>query len=120
MAGEKVPAGTYGQQALEALQIYGQLADAKKIVRGEDVRATLALIERKEAEAGIVYSTDALMTDKVEVVYTFDPKTYDKIVYPLVLLKHGQDKPASQKWFDFLGSKAAEPIFEKRGFKLLK
>jgi molybdate transport system substrate-binding protein len=120
LAGEKVPAGIYARQALEAAKVYDQLTREKKIVRGEDVRSTLAFIERGEVAAGAVYSTDALLSKGVEVVYTFDPKTYDKIVYPLVLLKHGQEKPAARKWFEFLSSKTAEAVFEKRGFKLLK
>jgi molybdate transport system substrate-binding protein len=120
LAGERVPAGIYARQALQSLKVYGGLVRDKKIIRGDDVRSTLAFIERGEVAAGVVYSTDAQLFKRVEVVYTFDPKTYDKIVYPLVLLKHGQDNPAARKWFDFLSSKAAQAVFEKRGFKLLK
>jgi molybdate transport system substrate-binding protein len=120
LAGERVPAGIYARQALQSLKVYDGLVRDKKIVRGDDVRSTLAFIERGEVAAGVVYSTDALLFKRVEVVYTFDPKTYDKIVYPLVLLKHGADNPAARKWFDFLSSKAARAAFEKRGFKLLK
>ncbi len=120
LAGEKVPAGIYARQALQAAKVYDNLVRDKKIIRGEDVRSTLTFIERGEVAAGVVYSTDALLFQQIEVVYTFDPKTYDKIVYPLVLLKHGQDNPAARKWFDFLSSKTAATVFEKRGFKLLK
>ena len=105
---------------MQAAKVYDDLVRDKKIVRGKDVRSTLTFIERGEVAAGVVYSTDALLFQQVEVVYTFDPKTHDKIVYPLVLLKHGQQNPAARKWFDFLGSAAAETVFEKHGFKLLK
>ena len=104
LAGEKVPAGNYAQQALESLKLYHDLAAAKKIVRGEDVRATLTYVERGEVEAGIVYATDAKISDKVAAVYTFDPKTYDKIVYPLVLTKQGKQNAAAVKFQAYLVS----------------
>jgi molybdate transport system substrate-binding protein len=120
LAGEKVPAGKYAQQALTSLKLYDSLLGAKKIVCGQDVRATLVLVERGEADAGIVYSTDARVTDKIEVVHKFDPKTFDKIVYPLVLLKEGRDHADAVKFFDFLQSKAAARIFDKHGFARLE
>jgi molybdate transport system substrate-binding protein len=58
LAGEKVPAGMYAQQALTKLELLQPLMDAEKIVRGQDVRSALSYVERGEAEAGIVYSTD--------------------------------------------------------------
>ncbi len=120
LAGEKVPAGTYAQQALEALALYQQLSLDKKIVRGEDVRATLTYVERGEADAGIVYATDAKASRKVDVVYTFDRKLHDKIIYPLVLTKQGKQNPAAVKFFEFLQSKSATGIFKKYGFEALK
>jgi molybdate transport system substrate-binding protein len=120
LAGEKVPAGIYAKQALGAQHVYDDLARDKKIVRGKDVRATLNLVELGEVAAGVVYSTDAATSDRVEVVYTFDEKSHDPIRYPLVLLKHGQQNPAARKWFDYLGSASAAKVFEKYGFRLLK
>jgi molybdate transport system substrate-binding protein len=120
LAGEKVPAGKYAEQALVSLKLYDSLVGAKKIVRGQDVRATLVLVERGETDAGIVYSTDALVTDKIEVVHKFDPKTFDKIVYPLVLLKEGRDHVDAVKFFEFLQSKAAAKVFDKHGFVRLE
>ena len=120
LAGEKVPAGKYAQQALTSLKLYDSLVGAKKIVRGQDVRATLTLVERGEVDAGVVYSTDALVTDKVEVVHKFDPKSFDQIVYPLVLLKHGREQADAVKFYEFLQSKEAAKIFAKHGFVRLE
>ncbi len=120
LAGEKVPAGMYAEQALKAADIYDRLVDEKKIVRGQDVRFALTFVERGEAAAGVVYATDALVSDKVEVAIKFDPKTYDKVVYPLVLLKHGEKNPAADKFFEFLCSPAAAKIFVDCGFRKLE
>jgi molybdate transport system substrate-binding protein len=120
LAGENVPAGIYAKQALGAAHVYDDLEKQNKIVRGKDVRATLNLVELGEVGAGVVYSTDAAMSRRVETVYTFDEKSHDPIRYPLVLLKHGQQNPAARKWFDYLSSEAATKVFEKYRFRVLK
>jgi molybdate transport system substrate-binding protein len=119
IAGEKVPCGIYGQQALTALGIYAPLEKSGKFVRGEDVRGTLNYVERGEADAGIVYSTDALIGKNITTVYTFDPKTYEKVVYPLVLLK-SSNPAAAKQLYDYLAGDEAHAIFEKYGFRFVK
>lgn len=116
LAGESVPAGIYAVRALEALACRQDLAAAGKIVLGHDVRTTLTYVERGEAEAGIVYSTDASTTGQVEVVYTFDPSTHGEIVYPVVLLKDGGNEPAARRFYDFLSSDAAQRVMQQFGF----
>lgn len=120
LAGEKVPAGLYAQQALEALALYQQLESDKKVVRGQDARATLNYVEQAEVEAGIVYATDAKISRKVDSVYTFDAKLHDKIVYPLVLTNQGKQNAAAVKFFNHLQSKSAADVFKKYGFEVLK
>lgn len=116
IAGPTVPAGIYAKASLSTLKLWDDLEKAKKITPSENVRGTLAFVERGEAEAGIVYATDAKVSEKVEVVYTFDAATHPKIVYPLVLLKKGAANPNAKKWFDYLQSKEAADTFRKAGF----
>jgi molybdate transport system substrate-binding protein len=119
LAGSAVPAGIYARQALQKLGLLDALEKEKKIVAGEDVRVTLTFVERGEAEAGIVYDTDARITDKVEVVHTFASNTHDPIRYPLVLLKAGQEKDTARKFFEFMQSPRASEVFKKQGFTTL-
>jgi len=119
LAGETVPAGQYADQALKKLELFDSLAESKKIVRGQDVRTTLSHVDRGEAEAGIVYSTDLAAAPNVEEVFRFDPSAHDEIVYVLVLLKGGAAKPDAKAFFEFLQSPAAAPAFEKAGFQRL-
>jgi molybdate transport system substrate-binding protein len=116
VAGENVPAGIYAEQALRKLKLYDRLHDAKKLARGADVRVALAYVERGEAEAGIVYATDARITDKVEVVAELDPETYDRVVYSAVLLKAGGERAAARNFFEFLKSPDARMLFAEYGF----
>jgi molybdate transport system substrate-binding protein len=116
LAGEGVPAGKYADQALTSLEIFQQLTDEGKIVRGQDVRSALAYVERGEAEAGIVYSTDVGVAEGVETVHEFDPNAHDEIVYVLVLLKHGQNNEFARRFYDFLKSSATDDVYTKFGF----
>jgi molybdate transport system substrate-binding protein len=118
LAGEDVPAGKYADQSLTKLDLRKQLES--KIVRGQDVRMALAYVERGEAEAGIVYSTDVGIAPGVESVYTFDPSMHDEIVYVLVLLKHGKDNPGAHELYQALQSEKANEIYSKFGFSRIK
>jgi molybdate transport system substrate-binding protein len=119
VAGAAVPAGIYARQALTRLKLWDGLEGAKKVVAGENVRVTLAYVERGEAEAGVVYGTDARVSDRVEKAYEFDPATHDRIVYPLVLLKAGAKNEAARKFYERLRSPAAGQVFRKHGFRTL-
>jgi molybdate transport system substrate-binding protein len=116
LAGEKVPAGKYAEQALKALNLYQALLDERKIVRGQDVRGTLAYVERAEVEAGIVYATDARVAKDVEIACRFDPKAHEPIVYPLVLLKAAEKNEGARKLYTFLCSPEARAVFGRHGF----
>lgn len=117
LAEENVPAGRYAEQALTKLDLFHELSKLDKIARGHDVRATLAFVERGEAEAGIVYATDALAAEQIEVVYRFDPATHDPIVYPLVLLNAGETNAAAVRLFDRLQTPESQKVFRSRGFE---
>ncbi|HEV7278739.1 MAG TPA: molybdate ABC transporter substrate-binding protein [Pirellulaceae bacterium] len=119
LAEENVPAGRYAEQALTKLDLFQKLSASPKIARGHDVRATLAFVERGEAEAGVVYATDAILANDVEVVYHFDPAMHDPIIYPLALLKAGAANPAAVELFERLQSADARKVFQKRGFQPL-
>lgn len=113
---DSVPAGIYAKQSLVSLGLWDRVSP--KIVATEDVRAALALVERNEVSAAIVYATDAKITDKVNVVYGFDPSTHSPIVYPIVLLNRGKDNQAAQGFFQSLQTPDADAIFESLGFQI--
>jgi molybdate transport system substrate-binding protein len=78
-------------------------------VGGVDVRATLQFVARGEAEAGIVYLTDAVGNSKVRVALEIDPASHKPIEYPVALLKREPAHPQAARLYDFLaGEKAAE------------
>ena len=110
-----VPAGRYGRAALEALGVWA--AVEPRVVRSENVRAALALVERGEAPLGIVYATDAAASRKVRVVGVFPASSHPPIRYPAAQLKTAKAKDASA-FLAFLGSRQARVILVRHGFSV--
>jgi molybdate transport system substrate-binding protein len=113
MADTAVPAGKYGQASLEKLGVWAQVSP--KVVRAENVRATLALVERGAAPLGIVYATDAKASAKVRIAGVFPESTHPAITYPLARLKTSTN-PEAEAFRRFLVSRAGKAIFVRYGF----
>src|SRR3546814_20619894 len=78
---------------------YTTLFRSGRIVGTDDVRAALAFVERRECAAGIVYSSDAKISDKIEIVGTFPENSNTSIVYPAALL--GKPGAEAQGFYDY-------------------
>ena len=74
-----------------------------------------ALVERGEAPLGVVYATDALASDKVEVVRELPESSHPPIRYPVAILA-ASESPDAAGFLAFLSSAKAKAIFEKHGF----
>jgi len=116
IAGESVPAGMYAEQALRHAKVFQELLDSNRLVRGSNVRVTMAYVERGEAEVGIVYATDARISQQAQLIATLPAESYDPIVYPLVLLKQAEHNQDARLLFTFLQSDAADTTFSNSGF----
>jgi molybdate transport system substrate-binding protein len=111
-----VPAGQYGQQTLTALHLWDAVRN--KLVLAKDVRQVLTYVETGNADAGLVYATDAEISSKVRVAATAPESTHDAIVYPAAAVHTGRNEAAAQQFVDFLTSPEAKAIFVKRGFTI--
>lgn len=109
-----VPAGMYARQTLEHMGLFA--AVEKKIVYAKDVRAVLTYVETGNADAGFVYRTDALASQKVRVAATAAADSHDPIVYPAAVLKNSKNAAAAREFMDFLQGAEARAVFEKYGF----
>lgn len=110
---DSVPAGKYGREALTRLGAWQ--AVAPHVVRAENVRAALALVERGAAPYGIVYATDARAASGVQVAGVFPPRSHTPIVYPIARLTAGES-PEAEGFRRFLLSRAGQAILARRGF----
>lgn len=113
---KSVPAGTYGQAALEHLGVWDQVST--RFAGAENVRVALAYVARGETPLGIVYATDANSEPGVRVVDTFPADSHPPIVYP-VALTAASGNPQAKAFLDFLSSPEASAVFQQEGFTVL-
>jgi len=111
---QTVPAGKYAQEVLTHFGIYDQLKP--KLVLAKDVRQVLTYIETGNADAGIVYATDAKISKKVTVVATASENSHSPVVYPASVIKNSTNPAASNAFLEFLAGEKARALFEKYGF----
>ncbi|WP_181742511.1 molybdate ABC transporter substrate-binding protein [Terrilactibacillus laevilacticus] len=114
---DSVPAGTYAKQTLTSLELWSRVKS--KIVYAKDVRQVLTYVETNNVDAGLVYKTDAMQSDKVKIVKSAPAKSHDAIIYPLGVIKTTKHKKEAEAFFHFLQTKGALQIFQKYGFTIL-
>jgi molybdate transport system substrate-binding protein len=88
-----------------------------RLIRAENVRASLALVSRGEAPLGIVYASDAAIDPSVIRVAEFPKNSHPPIIYPAALVKSGASAEA-QAFLDYLKGPEAAAIFHVYGFPL--
>jgi molybdate transport system substrate-binding protein len=111
---EAVPAGIYARQFLDGLGLWAQVKS--KIVPTENVRGVLAAVESGNADAGIVYKTDALFSRKVRVAVDVARAEGPRIVYPVAVLAATKSAEEARRFVEFLVTPDAMKVFEKLGF----
>lgn len=114
-----VPAGKYAQEVLMSFGILEILKS--KLVFAKDVRQVLNYVETGNIDVGIVYQTDAIISDKVKILDRAPDESHSPVLYPVAIMKSTNNKAESEKFIKFLttGYKAGE-IFEKYGFMFLE
>ncbi|WP_436828174.1 molybdate ABC transporter substrate-binding protein [Sphingomonas sp. DT-207] len=110
---DAVPAGRYAKAALEHLGLWEQAEP--RLVRAENVRATLALVERGAAQWGLVYATDARASDKVQVAQVLPAESHPPIRYPVARLSASRS-PDAEPFRQFLLAPEGQSILRRFGF----
>jgi len=111
-----VPAGVYAKTWLTKQNLWETIGP--KCVGTENVRAALAAVESGNADAAIVYKTDAAISKKVKVAWTVPAGEAPAIIYPVAVCTATKQADEAKKFADFLKSKEASKIFTARGFGL--
>lgn len=110
---KSVPAGKYAQEVLTFYNIFNQIKP--KIIYAKDVRQVLAYVQTGNVDAGIVYITDAKVSD-VKIVAIAPANSHSPVVYPVAVIKASKNINAAKKFVQFLSSKPASDVFNKYGF----
>ncbi len=109
------PAGVYAVEALERSGLWPVLRD--RLVRAGDVRAALAFVAAGEADAGIVYATDARIESGVRIALTVPESLHSPIVYPAARVADGPAPSEAQRFLDHLSEPSARSLFARAGFE---
>jgi molybdate transport system substrate-binding protein len=109
-----VPAGQYAEQVLRNLKLWDQVKP--KLVLANNVRQVLAAVESGNADAGLVYATDARISNQVKVVVAASEKYHSPIVYPIAVLKRSKNAAAAKQFVQFLSTNQAKAVLRKYGF----
>ncbi|MCZ2127722.1 MAG: molybdate ABC transporter substrate-binding protein [Anaerolineales bacterium] len=120
LAAEEVPVGKYSRQALDLMNAaFG--ADFKdkvlaNVVSNEDnVKQVVAKIQLGEADAGIVYTSDAVAAPELQTIEI--PTEMNVIAkYPIAPLTESKNAKLAQAFVDYVRSPAGQAILQKWGF----
>ncbi|PTY03137.1 molybdate ABC transporter substrate-binding protein [Opitutaceae bacterium EW11] len=109
-----VPAGAYAKAYLGTLRLWQ--AVEPKIFPLEHVRAVLVAVDTGNADAGIVYRTDAKLSKSAVIVATVSIADGPHIVYPAAVLRASKSSEAARAFVAFLGTAQAQAVFARHGF----
>ncbi|WP_411889188.1 molybdate ABC transporter substrate-binding protein [Yoonia sp. SDW83-1] len=108
---EAVPAGIYAKAALTSLNLWPAFAD--RLAEVDNVRAALTLVIREQTPLGIVYATDARVSEAVRIVATFPADSHPPIRY---LGAVTSDKAEAGAFLAHMSSPAGRAQFAAAGF----
>lgn len=111
---ESVPAGHYAKELLTTLNLFDAIEP--KLVFAKDVRQVLAYVETGNVDAGLVYATDAQLSDRVQAIATAPATSHAPIIYPIAVVQDSDETEGAQAFVDFLVSEPATAIFQGYGF----
>ncbi|HXQ33481.1 MAG TPA: molybdate ABC transporter substrate-binding protein, partial [Anaerolineales bacterium] len=120
LAAEEVPVGKYARQALDAMN--GQFGSDFKdkvlanVVSNEDnVKQVVAKVQLGEADAGIVYTSDAVAAPELQ---TIEISTELNVIaqYPIAPLVDSANSDLAQSFVDYVLSSDGQAVLQKWGF----
>jgi len=123
LAGPEVPAGVYADRFLDrADAVFGEgfarRVRARVVSREPSVRAVLAKVVLGEADAALVYRTDARAAGpgKVATVAIDDPRLAVRARYEVAVLRRAPAPELAAAFVDYLLGPSGQRFFAARGF----
>lgn len=112
-----VPAGRYSEEILTHFHLMDSVKD--RLILAENVRQVLDYVARGEVDAGIVYSTDALLRAKeVSIVAEAPEQSHRPVIYPIAVIKGSKQEILSKEFISIVTSKDGKKVLEKYGFRV--
>ncbi|MDZ4803626.1 MAG: molybdate ABC transporter substrate-binding protein [Candidatus Eisenbacteria bacterium] len=115
LAGEAVPAGRYARSALESAGVLNTVRD--RIINGDNVRVALAWVAGGDADAAIVYATDARIEPRIRVALEIPAGLSPEIIYPAGVIARSTARKEAEDFLRFCRGNEARTLFEAAGFR---
>jgi molybdate transport system substrate-binding protein len=109
-----VPAGVYARRWLERLDLWERVEP--RVVPSGSVRAALAAVEAGNADAAVVYFTDARTSRAIDVAYVVPVEQAPPVVYPAAVIAGRPAGDRARRYLAWLRGPEATPIFTAAGF----
>lgn len=110
---DSVPLGAYSKKALENENLWDSLSD--RLIYAKDARQVVTYVESGNAEIGIIYSSDAVISR--EIVGTLEvPGQKEPIIYPGAVVADSENQAAATAFLEFVTSSKGQAILKEYGF----
>lgn len=113
---KSVPVGQYSEEIFTKLNILDEIKP--KAVYASDVRQVLGWVEAGEVDCGVVYATDAAISDKVKILLTAPEDTHKPVIYPVAMVTSSKNPEIAKDFLTFLGENEQKAVLEKYGFEV--
>lgn len=111
-----VPIGRYSDETFQYYKISDMIRP--KLIFAENVRQVLDYVARGEVDAGVVYSTDAMVKQReVKIIATAPEASHKPIIYPIAVVKGTKNEKAAKSFIAFITSGEGRKILSRYGFK---
>lgn len=111
---DTVPAGIYAKEALVEMGEWEGLEPT--FVFGKDVRQVLTFVETGNAERGIVFTSDAKSSDRVEVILEINPELHSSADYPGAIVASTEQPEAAHAFLDYMKTQKVQEVLTDYGF----
>jgi molybdate transport system substrate-binding protein len=118
LAAEEVPVGRYARQVLDNAGPEFKAHALANVVSNENtVKQVVAKVQLGEADAGIVYASDAIAAPELPVI-EIPPELNVLAEYPIAVLKNAPHPELADAFVAFVLSPQGQAILQKWGFSL--
>lgn len=113
ICGETVPCGRFAQQALDAA---GVTIPTERITRGQNARATLSAVSEGDADAAIVYVTDAASAGASVETVTIPAEQNVVATYPMAVVAGSGAASLARAFVAYVAGPEGQAVLRDVGF----
>ena len=111
---QSVPVGEFAVESFKNLGIWTKIE--RRVVYATTARQTLAFVESGNAQAGIVFATDAASSPSLATLFQIPPSLHNAVEYQAAVAQRAAASALAADFCRFLVSPTAQALLARRGF----